>query len=190
MLKKCDVFHLDANHLRDHLNCESTVLTAAATTTFTDRLQSHRGIVHKIAASYARGQDDKDDLSREIAAALWQAWPSYDPVRPFSTWMYRVALNVAISHCRRAKHRDREISGDEEIDIVGAEDVDIEARQRFQTLQRSIRLLSPVNRALLLLHLQGCSQRECAEVMGTSEGNVATRLGRIRDQLRRHAGTT
>ncbi len=102
--------------------------------------------------------------------------------------MYRVALNVAISHRRRAQHHEQEVADDEAIEAIGAEDVDIVARQRLGTLQRAMRLLTPVNRALLLLHLEGCSQRECAEVLGTTEGNVATRLGRIKDQLRRLAG--
>lgn len=155
---------------------------------FTDLLRAHRGIVYKIAAGYCRGRDDREDLAQEIATALWRAWPGYDAARPFSTWMYRVALNVAISHRRRSRAREREVAVDHEVDAVGAEDVDIEARQRLALLRQAIDLLSPLNRALLLLHLDGCSQRECAEVLGTTEGNVATRLGRIKDQLRRTTG--
>lgn len=162
---------------------------AVGTPSFTDLLQAHRGIVKKVAASYCRGRDDREDLAQEITAALWRAWPAYDPTRPFSTWMYRIALNVAISHQRRGQYRNHELLGDMEADTVGAEDVDIEGRQRFEMLQWAIRLLSPVNRALLLLHLEGCSQRECAEVLGTTEGNVATRLSRIKDQLRRTTGS-
>ncbi|MBB5877491.1 sigma-70 family RNA polymerase sigma factor [Xanthomonas sp. 3498] len=163
-------------------------MSPRAASDFTDLLRAHRGIVYKIAASYGLGYHDREDLAQEIAAALWRAWPSYDPARPFSTWMYRVALNVAISHQRRSRHRDREVAAEHAPDAVGAQDVDIEARQRVALLQQAIRLLSPLNRALLLLQLDGCSQRECAEVLGTSEGNVATRLGRIKDQLRRTTG--
>lgn len=161
---------------------------AAASTDFTARLAAHRGIVLKVAASYCRGRDDRDDLAQEISAALWQAWPSYDPSRPVATWMYRIALNVAISHLRRTRRREDEVLGEIDRDLVGAEDVDIEARQRFELLQRAMSTLTPINRALLLLHLEGCSQRECADVLGTTEGNVATRLGRVKEQLRRVTG--
>lgn len=163
-------------------------MSTAVQTEFPALLEAHRGIVQKISAGYCRGREDREDLAQEIAAALWQAWPSYDPAQPFSTWMYRVALNVAISHRRRARHRDAEVLGESEADVVGAEDVDIVARQRLQILQRSMCELTPVNRALLILHLEGCSQRECADVLGTTEGNIATRLGRIKEQLRRITG--
>jgi RNA polymerase sigma-70 factor, ECF subfamily len=164
------------------------VASAAVLTDFPALLDIHRGIVRKVAASYSRSRDDRDDLTQEIATALWQAWPSYDPARPFSTWMYRVALNVAISHRKRERYRWNEVPDEEAAEIVGAQDVDIDARQQLEALQRAMRQLSPVNRALLLLHLDGCSQRDCAEVLGTTEGNVATRLGRIKDQLRRFTG--
>ena len=74
---------------------------------FSDLLQRHRGIVFKVANTYARRAEDRDDLAQEIAAQLWHAWPKYDPARSFSTWMYRVALNVAISHVREQSVRGR-----------------------------------------------------------------------------------
>ena len=64
---------------------------------FQTLLQAHRGIVAKVAGTYAWHPDDRDDLMQDIAAQLWRAWPNYDPARPFATWMYRIALNVAIS---------------------------------------------------------------------------------------------
>ena len=67
---------------------------------FAALLQRHAGIVFKVANTYARLPDDRADLAKEIAAQLWRAWPKYDPARSASTWMYRVALNVAISHVR------------------------------------------------------------------------------------------
>ena len=74
---------------------------------FSSLLQRHAGIVFKVANSYARSLDDRDDLAQEIAAQLWHAYPKYDPARSFSTWMYRVALNVAISQLRSVDVRHR-----------------------------------------------------------------------------------
>lgn len=64
---------------------------------FARLLQAHHGIVATVAASYCRDPHDRADLAQEIAVQLWRAWPSYDRARTFSTWMYRIALNVAIS---------------------------------------------------------------------------------------------
>jgi len=63
---------------------------------FLARMREHAGIVRKVAASYSRNESDRRDLEQEILAQLWKAFPSHDERRPFSTWMYRVALNVAI----------------------------------------------------------------------------------------------
>jgi RNA polymerase sigma-70 factor (ECF subfamily) len=151
---------------------------------FTTLMAQHRGILVKVAASYATAAEDRADLMQDIALQLWRAWSSYDPARTFSTWMYRIALNVAISWQRRPRPL-HEALGTEHEELIGAHDVDAEARDRLTQVQRAMHSLGRVDRALLLLHLDGCSQRESAEVLGTSESNVATRLGRIRQRLRR-----
>ena len=74
---------------------------------FSALLQQHAGIVFKVANTYARLPEDRADLAQEIAAQLWHAWPKYDSARSFSTWMYRVALNVAISHLRERSTRQQ-----------------------------------------------------------------------------------
>ena len=67
---------------------------------FAELLERNRGLVFKVANGYGRDAEDRADLAQEIAAQLWRAWPAYDPSRPLATWMYRIALNVAISHLR------------------------------------------------------------------------------------------
>ena len=64
---------------------------------FVDLLEQHRKIVLKLASLYRRDADERRDLAQEITMQLWRAFPSYDEARPFSTWMYRIALNVTIS---------------------------------------------------------------------------------------------
>jgi RNA polymerase sigma-70 factor (ECF subfamily) len=156
----------------------------ADATEFQALIAAHRGILVKVAASYAYGTEDRADLAQDIALQLWRAWPGYDRSRPFATWMYRIALNVAISQLRRAPPLHESL-GPGHVDHVGAQDVDLEARQRLDLVQRAMQSFGPLDRALLLLHLEGCSQRESADVLGISESNIATRLGRIRQQLRR-----
>ena len=83
---------------------------ADARDTFDALLQSHRKIVFKVAASYATSVEDRADLAQEIAAQLWRAYPAYDESRAFSTWMYRIALNVAISEFRIASRKWKKAS--------------------------------------------------------------------------------
>lgn len=150
-------------------------------------LQQHRGIVFKVANAYARSAEDRDDLAQEIATQLWRAWPGYDPERRFSTWMYRIALNVGISFLRSDRQRRRHAVPLEEVDDIadhGA--VDHEAAGSLRVLHRFIATLEPLNRALLLLYLDERSTREMAEVLGISESNVTTKISRLRQRIRDH----
>lgn len=157
-----------------------------ASAAFEARLTAHAGIVRKVAATHAWTEADRADLMQEIVAALWQAWPRYDPTRTFSTWMYRVALNVAISHVRGETVRRRHhVAYDAEQHAAAVEPADHETQQHTALLQRAMGTLDPMNRALLTLHLDELGHREIAEVLGISESNVATKLSRIKERLRK-----
>ena len=156
---------------------------------FADLLERHRKIVFKVANTYAWHPDDRADLAQEIAAQGWRAFPGYDPARSFSTWLYRVALNVAISFVRSHSLRQRHcVPLDEELHDVAAAGsdhaADHEAGQQLRALQAFIARLDPLNRALLLLYLEDHSHRESAEILGISESNVATKLSRLRQRIR------
>lgn len=152
---------------------------------FETLLQAHRGIAFKVASVYARGSDDRNDLMQEIAVQLWRSFDAYDPARAkFSTWMYRVALNVAISHLRRhASDGWLEPLDVHHLDVPGDADV-WQPDERLVALYGFIGQLEPLNRALILLYLEDRSHAEMAEVLGISETNVATKIGRIKQKLR------
>ena len=151
-------------------------------------LQRHSGIVFKVANSYARQVEDRADLAQEIAAQLWRAWPKFDPARgAVTTWMYRVALNVAISHLREQALRQRHdaVPLDDDLhDIADAGAEDHERGQHIRLLQRFIQRQAPLDRALLLLYLDDRPQREIAEILGISESNVSTKIGRLKQRIR------
>lgn len=153
---------------------------------FGDLLEQHRRIVFKVANAYGFRAEDRADLAQEIAAQLWRAFPGYDPARPFSTWMYRIALNVAISHVRSTAHRGRHwVPLDEELhDIADDHGADHETDQQVRALHRFIGQLDKLNRALLLLYLEDQSYRQIAEILGISETNVATKLSRLKQRIR------
>lgn len=151
---------------------------------FVRLLEKHGGIIRKVAAGYASSHADRSDLMQEIALQLWKAYPRYSPERPFSTWMYRVALNVAISFLRRNTRRQTL-----PLDEIGHELVhdpahDPEMEERIVLLQQVIARREPLERALLLLYLDDHSYREIGTILGLSETNVATKLNRLKQQLR------
>ncbi|MEI2794492.1 sigma-70 family RNA polymerase sigma factor [Pseudoxanthomonas sp. F11] len=148
-------------------------------------LQAHRGIVAKVAGTYAWHPDDRDDLMQEIATQLWRAWPGYDPQRPAATWMYRIALNVAISYVRgRTRGVQPEPFGDHHGEVADPHAHDHEAVQQVDQLHRFIHAQPPLDRALLLLYLEDRSYREMADVLGLSETNVATKISRLKQRVR------
>ena len=104
---------------------------------FATLLDEHAGIVRKVAATYCRDGDDRADLAQEIASALWQAFARYDATRPFATWMYRIALNVAISHVRSTARRRRVfVPLDEGLQESAEAVADADSGAALATLQR------------------------------------------------------
>lgn len=170
----------------------TATMTANTRQAFGELLQQHRGIVFKVANTYARDAADRDDLAQEIAAQLWRAFPKYDPARSFSTWMYRIALNVAISFLRSDGHRRRHAVPLDDVvhDLADDSVTDHEADGQVRMLHRFIATLEPLDRALLLLYLDERSTREMAEVLGISESNVTTKIGRLKQRIRDHAAPT
>jgi RNA polymerase sigma-70 factor (ECF subfamily) len=163
----------------------AATMTTHAREAFGELLERHRKIVFKVANTYAWHADDRADLAQEIAAQLWQAYPKYDPARSFSTWMYRIALNVAISSLRGDDHRQRHIVPlDEDLHDLADDGVDHEADQQVRVLRQLIEKLDPLNRALVLLYLEERSYSEIGDILGISETNVATKISRLKQRIR------
>lgn len=155
---------------------------------FLGKLETHRFMMLRVCWAYTRSPHDRDDLYQEIAGRLWGAYPSYDPTRRFSTWMYRVALNVAIDFRRRHSRRSLETTGIETAENAIAQ-LDSKKSDQLEELHEHLERLPDLDRAIVILVLEGHSYREIAEILGTSESNVGSRLHRLKDQLRRTVDT-
>jgi RNA polymerase sigma-70 factor (ECF subfamily) len=167
--------------IEDNLNA-----AAGSQQSFEALLHAHRGILFKITNTYCWRSEDRADLAQEIVAQLWRAWPSYSPARTFTTWMYRVALNVAISYVRRESKRSQlSVALDENlIESVAAPAVPAEPDERVACLQRFIQQQSSLDRALLLLFLEECPHKEIAEILGITPTNVSTKINRLKQRIR------
>lgn len=146
---------------------------------FETLLATHIGIVFRIVRTYSRNPDDQQDLAQEVKLQLWNAFPKWQRDKSFSTWMYRIALNTTLSWVRRASVRARWSAPlTDEIAAASPEDA-----ARFE-LQMILDQLDPMNQALLVLTLEGLPHDEIGEVLGITAGTVATRLSRLKQQIR------
>jgi RNA polymerase sigma factor (sigma-70 family) len=157
---------------------------------FLPLLEEHKKILYKVASSYCRDEADRQDLIQEIAVQLWRSFDRYDERYRFSTWMYRIALNVAISFYRSESRRKRDTVPAED-SILEIADVrgSLEEDENLRILQRLIGQLDELDRALIILYLDGNRYDTIAEILGISETNVGTKINRIKQKLRDLART-
>jgi len=146
-------------------------------------VDEHKKILYKVCYSYCRNRDDREDLAQEIIVQLWRSFASFDGRCRFSTWMYRIALNVAISFYRRESTRTRHVLSDDE-KVLNAIDETENRSAEMQALYEFIDGPEPLNKALILLYLDGNSYSEIADVVGITETNVATKISRLKQTMR------
>ncbi|RCR67902.1 RNA polymerase sigma factor [Larkinella punicea] len=148
-------------------------------------LQANKGIIYKVANSYCVDAEDRKDLVQEIIVQLWKSFDRYTDQFQYSTWIYRIALNVAISFYRKESRRQQiaQPLSDGIIHFVDTPAGD-EQEERIGVLQQFITELKELDKALMLLYLDEKSHKEIAEIMGLSETNVATKIGRIKTVLK------
>jgi RNA polymerase sigma-70 factor (ECF subfamily) len=153
---------------------------------YLELIEAHRKMLHKLAYLYCRRPEDRRDLIQDILVQLWRSFGTFDGRVSFSTWMYRVALNVAISFYRSERRQVSDTISLEEcgidfhsLDLAYGPDTD-----DMRTLQRLIEQLDEMSRSLIMLFLEGFSHEEIAGVLGISTSNVGTRLARIKQKLR------
>jgi RNA polymerase sigma-70 factor (ECF subfamily) len=152
---------------------------------FENIIQQNKGIIYKVANAYCKADDDRKDLVQEIQIQIWHSLDRYDSTFKMSTWLYRIALNVAISFYRKATTRNKyfsRISNDEIIHMPVREDTKDESN--LALLEKFIFELKELDKALILLHLEEKSHQEIADILGISVSNVSTKISRIKEKLR------
>lgn len=153
-------------------------------TEFVQMIRAHAGLLNKVCRLYGNDDEDRKDLYQEIVLQLWRAFPRFRQEAQRSTWMYRIALNTAISLFRRQAHQPtREAFGDELLNVAQGS-VPPEVEERLGQLYRAVERLSPVEKALIVLYLEDNSYEEMAAVLGISPSNVGVKLNRIKTKLK------
>lgn len=150
-------------------------------TAFLNIVEEHQGIIYKICRMYRDSKEDQEDLFQEIVLQLWKAYPQFRKESSVSTWMYRIALNTAISIFRKNKTPLMYSEGmSEQLSSSEPEPSDNENRM-FEALRQ----LKQSERAIIALFLEGYSHREIGAIIGITENYVGVRISRIKSKLKK-----
>ncbi|MBT4499787.1 MAG: sigma-70 family RNA polymerase sigma factor [Gemmatimonadetes bacterium] len=144
-------------------------------------LDEHKGIILKVVRAFSADPEEQDDLFQDIVIQLWMAVSSYRGKAKPATWIYRVAMNRALTW-RRGEEREHH-RRDQVLEWPTSEQPDDGHADQLEQLYAEIRQLPPLDRSLVLLHLDGFSHREIADTVGLTENNVGVRLSRCRKRL-------
>lgn len=150
---------------------------------FTQIIKENESLIFKITTIYACNKQDREDLFQEIVIQLWKAFSKFRNESKISTWIYRVALNTAISGFRKQKKR---------IDLASidwftqnySENSTTEQEDRVKSLYQYIETLNALDKGIILLFLEDKSHKEISEIIGLSKTNIGTRLSRIRQKIK------
>ena len=147
-------------------------------------VQEHQGIIRKVCHLYGRNDADRDDLYQEIVIQLWKAFGSYRGDAKISTWMYRIALNTAISNLRK-QSRKVALSFPEFIPKDEAETYEEKLKEeKLQQMYAAIGRLTEVEKAIVMLYLEDKSYDEMEEILGIGNGALRVKMNRIKEKLR------
>jgi RNA polymerase sigma-70 factor (ECF subfamily) len=153
-------------------------------------METHKNLLYKIANMYCKDSQDQNDLVQDIILQLWKSFDKYNNQYKYSTWIYRIALNMAINFYKKEK-RKKGILHPISHPILNIAESNLHLEQDYegQLLQKFIAELKEVDKALIILYLEEKNYKEIAEIMGISETNVSTKIGRIKASLKQKFST-
>ncbi|SDD56278.1 RNA polymerase sigma factor [Niabella drilacis] len=149
---------------------------------FLASIQQHAGILHKVARMYMDQPEDREDLHQEMIIQLWKSYPGFKGDSRFSTWMYRVAINTAITFLRKEQTYKKQVT------YTGIPDAADEGPPSHKETQlnafyKAAQELNPVEKAVIFYFMEGLSHKEIGQQLGISEGNARVRLNRTKEKL-------
>ncbi len=151
---------------------------------FVTELESNQNIVHKVCSLYTNNRDAHNDLFQEITIQLWKAYPKFRGESKFSTWMYRVALNTAITVYRKAKKSIPTQDYESVIFKIKADEYDETEEQQLKLMYKAVKQLGDIEKALVFLYLEDKDYAEISETLGITEVNARVKMNRIKNKLR------
>lgn len=147
-------------------------------------MEENQGIIFKVSRMYCNGQICREDLFQEILLQLWKSFPNFDRKRKFTTWMYRVALNTAISQFRKEKRDKLEYRDVLPDSLSSSFGNSYEKTEEYKLVHLAISRLSKAEKALIIVYMDDYSYEEIAEIIGISVSNVGVKINRIKKKIK------
>lgn len=151
---------------------------------FLQIITENQGIIHKVCSVYCDLDEDRRDLFQEILAQLWKSYPSFRNESKFSTWMYRVALNTAITSFKKDKRKPDKSGISYESLQLAEEMYDTREEEQIRVLNKAVSQLSGIEKSIILLFLEDKKYEEIAEITGITQNYVRVKMNRIKKKLK------
>jgi RNA polymerase sigma-70 factor (ECF subfamily) len=152
---------------------------------FVQQLNQHQLLIHKVCNLYGRTTTDREDLFQEIVVQLWKAYPKFRGESKFSTWLYRISLNTAISGLRKRKNHISSFEPDNLPTDIHDEVYNVEKEMKLDLLYSAMRELSEIERAIVMLYLEDKPYEEMEDILGINQNNLRVKMNRIKEKLRK-----
>ena len=150
---------------------------------FSRRVKESQGIIHKVSRMYCDNEEHRKDLFQEILIQLWKSYPSFRGDSKFSTWMYRVAINVAIQDLRKTKKEQRLFFQTNQFKDTSEEKKSEMQNEKLKLMYAAISKLNKVEKAIVMLHLDEKTNEEIADIVGITQNYVRVKMNRIKTKL-------
>ena len=150
---------------------------------FLELVEENKKLIYKVSHMYCDNIIDKADLFQEIVANIWEAYPNFKGNSKTGTWIYRISLNTAISWFREYTKNRKHI---QYTSIIPQIHEDCDTDELNDKLYHAINILEKIDKAIILLQLDGYSYEEISEIVGLTKTNVATKINRIKQKLKNH----
>ncbi len=142
-------------------------------------------IIIKICRAYTNSQEDFEDYYQEVCLQIWRSRDNFNQKSEWSTWIYRISLNVCLTHLKRRKSDDKQIVSDALPEEV-IDDSKAFVSDDINQLYNAIKHLSEIDRAIILLYLEEKTYTEIADIIGSNTNNIGVRITRIKDKLNKY----
>ncbi|MFX0556989.1 RNA polymerase sigma factor [Maribacter sp. CXY002] len=150
---------------------------------FADLIRQHQGLLYKVTSIYTNNKEDQEDLFQEVVYQLWKYFDTFREESKVTTWMYRVAMNTAITYLKKSKKKGSCIPIADTI-LVQTNSQNEVFEERLRLLYTHIGHLSQMDKGLMLF--EGKSYKEMAVITGLNPSNVGTRISRIKEKLKQN----
>ena len=147
-------------------------------------VNQYQAMLYKVCNMYCHNEHDRQDLFQEIVIQLWKSYSKFRGESKFSTWLYRIAINTAISDLRKKKHHTAHVAPEQLPSDIQEIQYHKEKEERLQQMHAAIDELTEIEKGIVMLYLEEKSYEEMEDILGINQNNLRVKMNRIKEKLR------